>query len=110
VLINLHRVAAGEHVVLVEGYWSAIRLHALGIPVASLMGWSVSPEQIALLRKLGIRFVTLLLDGHETGRRGRERVLPELSRSFFISAPLLPDGEKPDTLPEQQLRELVDLD
>ena len=78
-LFNLHRVAAGEHVVLVEGYWSAIRLHALGIPVAGLMGWSVSPEQIALLRDRGVRFVTLLLDGDETGRRGRERVLPELS-------------------------------
>jgi DNA primase len=110
VLFNLHRVAAHEHIVLVEGYWSAIRLHALGIPVASLMGWSVSPEQIALLREHGIRFVTLLLDGDETGRRGRERVLPELSRSFFVSAPLLSDGEKPDTLPEQLLRELVNLD
>ena len=109
VLFNLHRVAAGEHVVLVEGYWSAIRLHALGIPVASLMGWSVSPEQIALLRERGIRFVTLLLDGDDTGRRGRERVLPDLASSFFVRAPLLPDGEKPDTLPEQQLREMVNL-
>src|SRR4051794_24652594 len=110
VLFNLHRIAAGEHVVLVEGYWSAIRLHALDIPVAALMGWSVSPEQIALLRERGTRFVTLLLDGADTGRRGRERVLPELARSFFVSAPLLPEGEKPDTLSEQQLRELVDLD
>ena len=110
VLFNLHRVAAHEHIVLVEGYWSAIRLHALGIPVASLMGWSVSPEQIALLRERGIRFVTLLLDGDDTGRRGRERVLPDLSRSFFVPAPLLPDGEKPDTLPEQLLREMVNLD
>jgi hypothetical protein len=63
VLFNLHRVPEGEHVVLVEGYWSAIRLHALGIPIAALMSWSVSPEQIALLRESGIRFVTLLLDG-----------------------------------------------
>src|SRR4051794_22407997 len=110
VLFNLHRVAAGEHVVLVEGYWSAIRLHALGIPVASLMGWSVSPEQIALLRERGTRFVTLLLDSDDTGRRGRERVLPDLASSLFVQAPLLPDGETPDTLPEQQLRETVNLD
>jgi DNA primase len=96
--------------VLVEGYWSAIRLHELGIPVAALMGWSVSHEQIALLRERGTRFVTLLLDGDDTGRRGRERVLPDLSSSFFVRAPLLPDREKPDTLPEQQLREMVNLD
>src|SRR3954452_18594533 len=106
-MFNLHRVTASEHVVLVEGYWSAIRLHAFGIPVAGLMGWSVSPEQIALLRERGIRFVTLLLDGDDTGRRGRERVLPDLASLFFVRAPLLPDGEKPDMLPEQQLREMV---
>jgi len=107
VLFNLHRVSDAEHIVLVEGYWSAIRLHALGLPVAALMGWSASADQIALLRDRGTRFITLLLDGDDTGRRGRERVLPDLAASFFVRAPLLPDGEKPDTLPESALRELV---
>jgi DNA primase len=96
VLFNLHRVSDAEHVVLVEGYWSAIRLHALGVPVAALMGWSVSPEQIALLRDRSVRFVTLLLDGDDTGRRARERVLPSLSSSFFVRSTELEDGQKPD--------------
>jgi DNA primase len=109
VLFNLHRVSDAEHVVLVEGYWSAIRLHALGVPVAALMGWSASADQIALLGDRGTRFITLLLDGDDAGRRGRERVLPDLAASFFVSAPLLPDGQKPDTLPERALRELVAL-
>ncbi len=107
VLFNLHRVTRRNHIVLVEGYWSAIRLHALGIPVAGLMGWSVSLEQIALMHERGIRFVTLLLDGDETGRRGRERVLPDLANSFFVRAPVLPDGEKPDTLDETALFSLI---
>jgi DNA primase len=107
VLFNLHRVAAGEHVVLVEGYWSVFRLHALGVPVVGLMGWSVSPEQVALLRERGVRFVTLLLDGDDAGQAARERVLPDLSNAFFVSAPVLPDGEKPDTISEASLRELV---
>jgi len=107
VLYNLHRVAAGEHVVLVEGYWSAVRLHTLGIPAVALMGWSVSADQIALLSERGVQFVTLLLDGDDAGRRGRERVLPDLASSFFVRAPLLPDGQKPDTLPESALREIV---
>jgi DNA primase len=108
VLYNLHRIAEGEHVVLVEGYWSAIRLHALGLPVAALMGWSASADQIALLRDRGTRFITLLLDGDETGQRGRERVLPDLAGEFFVRAPLLPIGQKPDTLPECALREFVE--
>src|SRR5260370_10484055 len=100
VLYNLHRVSDATHVVLVEGYWSAIRLYALGLPVAALMGWSASADQIALLRDRGTRFITLLLDGDDTGRRGRERVLLDLASAFFVSAPLLPDGQEPDTMPE----------
>ena len=107
VLYNLHRVPETEHLVLVEGYWSAIRLHALGVPVVSLMGWSVSDEQVALLLARGIKRVTLLLDGDEVGRNGREKVLPALSSAFFVHSPLLPEGEKPDTLPEADLISLV---
>jgi DNA primase len=83
-----------QHVVLVEvlvGNPAACIWH----PGSGLMGWSVSLEQIALLHERGIHSVTLLLDGDDTGRRGRERVLPELSSSFFVRAPLLADGEKP---------------
>lgn len=45
----------------------------IGVPVAAPMGWSVSPEQVALLCGRGVRFVTLLLDGDAAGRRARER-------------------------------------
>ena len=107
VLFNLHRTAPDEHLVLVEGYWSTMRLHALGVPVASPMGWSVSPEQVALLHERGVRFLTLLLDGDDAGRRARERVVPDLAAAFFVRAPLLLDGQKPDTVPEPELLELV---
>ena len=107
VLFNLHRLPPGMNIVLVEGYWSVFRLHALGVPVVGLMGWSVSAEQLALLRERGVRFVTVLMDGDDAGRKAREKVLPALADAFFVRAPVLPDGEKPDTLPEGQLRELV---
>jgi len=107
ILYNLHRVPETEHLVLVEGYWSVIRLHTLGVPVVGLMGWSVSEEQVALLLGRGIKRVTLLLDGDETGFTGRERVLPALSSAFFVYSPLLSEGEKPDTLPEDDLLSLI---
>ena len=107
VLFNLHRVGDTQHIVLVEGYWSVFRLHALGVPVAALMGSSVSEEQLALLRERGTHSVTLLLDGDDAGRKARERALPALADTFFVRAPLLPVGEKPDTLGEAELRQLV---
>jgi DNA primase len=109
VLYNLHRVRDAEHVVAVEGYWSAIRLHALGVPVVGLMGWSVAEEQIALLREHGTRYLTVLWDGDEAGERARERALPALASAFFVRAPVLPAGEKPDTLSEAELMKLVTL-
>lgn len=108
VLFNLHRIEAGTaHLVLVEGFWSVFRLHALGVPVVGLMGWSISPEQVRLLEERGVRFLTLLLDGDEAGYQARDRLLPELASAFSVHAPKLPEGEKPDTLPEAMLAELV---
>ena len=94
---------------LVEGYWSAFRLHALGVPVAALMGSSVSEEQLALLRERGTRYVTALWDGDDAGRKARERALPALADAFFVRAPLLPEGRSRTRSPERALRGLVDL-
>ena len=42
VLFNLHRVTGAEHLVLVEGYWSVFRLHALDVSAVALMGRTLS--------------------------------------------------------------------
>ena len=41
-LFNLHRVKHCRHLVVVEGYFSAIRLHGARIPAVALMGASIS--------------------------------------------------------------------
>jgi DNA primase len=50
-LFNLHRVKKTRHLVVVEGFFSAIRLHGLCVPSVALMGSSMSEEQIELLRE-----------------------------------------------------------
>jgi len=102
----LHRLRRGDYVVLVEGYWSVFRLHALGIPVAALMGSAISCEQIAFLAERNTRFITLLMDRDPTGRSGREKITPLLAQQFFVFAPLLANGEKPDSLSESYLADL----
>jgi DNA primase len=102
-LFNLHRVAGMEHVVLVEGYWSVFRLHALETSAVALMGRMLSTEQEALLLRSGVRTLTLLLDGDAPGRQATEELLPRLARCFFVRVIDLPDGAEPDTVPEQFL-------
>lgn len=108
VVYNLHRAKelGKRHLVLVEGFWSVIRLHRAGIPVAALLGWSCSPHQAELIRDAGFKFVTLLLDGDETGRNAAREIVPALARTVYVRTIELPDDVKPDTMSEAFLDRL----
>jgi hypothetical protein len=71
VLFNLHRVTGADHLVLVEGYWSVFRLHALGAAAVALMRRALSAEQETPLIESGVRMLTLMLDG-EPARQGSD--------------------------------------
>ena len=61
-LWNLHRVKHCKHLVVVEGFFDAIRLHSLRVPAVALMGSSISEEQVALLSAHcpALRFLTIM--------------------------------------------------
>ena len=107
VLFNLNRIASADHVILVEGYWSVFRLHALGISAVALMGRTLSKEQEELLACSSARFMTLLLDGDEAGRAAAQALLPTVTRNWFVYHAELPDGQQPDTVDEEELRKLL---
>jgi DNA primase len=71
------------------------------------MGSTISPEQIALLAARNTRFVSLLMDGDRAGRIGREKMTPLLAQHFYVFAPLLPNGDKPDSVSEAYLADLT---
>ena len=51
--------------------------------------------------------LTLMLDGDRPGREATDHLLPRLADRFFVRAVRLPDREKPDTVPEQFLLEVL---
>jgi len=106
-LYNLHRVLEKrektpdlETVVIVEGFWSILRLHSLGVPCVSTFGDSVSEAQADLLVKHGFKHVILIFDGDEGGRSGTKGSLPILAERLFVRSVVLDDGVKPDTMSE----------
>lgn len=108
VLFNLHRVPLRDHIIVVEGYFSVMRLHELGFEnVVALMGRSISERQAELLTE-HFSHVTLLLDGDAPGRSGAEAVLSTLARLLFVRDAVLPDGTQPDTVAEEVLRTLLE--
>ena len=102
VLFNLHRVLerGSDTVVVVEGFWSVLRLHSAGIPCVSTFGDSVSEAQAELLVQHGVKTVILIYDGDEGGRVGTASSLPILAKHLFVKTVALEDGIKPDTMSE----------
>lgn len=100
VLYNLHRVLeqGSETVVIVEGFWSVMRLHDAGIPCVATFGDSVSDAQAHLLFGHGVEKVILIYDGDEGGRVGTASSLPILAKGLFVKTIMLDDGIKPDTM------------
>src|ERR1700693_5295310 len=67
----------GRHVIVVEGFFDALKVHQAGHPVVALMGASFSQRQSELLLN-HFASATLMLDGDEPGRRAAEVIAPLL--------------------------------
>jgi len=103
-LFNLHRLArSDQHIVVVEGFFGAMRLWQLGVPVVALMGTSIGDAQVALLKRQGVKSALVLLDGDDPGRAASEAVGLTLARHLFTQIVELPDGAAPDEMPEHAL-------
>lgn len=106
-LFNFHRVAGARHLVLVEGFFGAIRLHSLGIPAVAVMGSSLSARQENLLLGSAAERLTILMDGDEPGCRATREIVEQLIRRIHVRVADLPHGAQPDTLPEEAVRRLL---
>jgi DNA primase len=110
-LWNLHRVRHCKHLIIVEGYFGAMRLHGLRLPAVALMGSSLSDEQVVLLRDCpALRFVTVMLDGDEAGQKAVDNVIVRLAKHWWTRKVTLPDGTQPDTVDDDVLAQLFGRD
>ncbi len=116
-LYNLHRVLENRTrsatpdngtLVIVEGFWSSLRLSSLTIPVVALMGHTMSGAQIDLLKRHRFSNLVLMLDGDKQGRKASDHLMEVLSRDFFVKVIDLEDGIKPDSVDERVLLDLRD--
>ncbi len=102
--------AQDELIVVVEGFFDAIRLNRLGFPAVALMGSSMSKRQAELIGQvLKDCDVVLMLDGDEAGRRGMEEAGNLLvQQPIWVRGVWLKEGEQPDSMTEAEMEELLD--
>lgn len=107
VLYNLHRAlpaADGEYgLVIVEGFFTVMHLHQVGIRSAvAVMGSDLSEHQAVLVAKA--RHVTVLFDGDVAGRMGGVKAVDRLATLTNVHLVLVPDGSKPEDCTAELLR------
>jgi len=108
VLFNLDRAMATgrRNVIVVEGFFDALKVHQAGHPVMALMGASFSQRQSELLLSHFVS-VTLMLDGDETGRRATEVIAQLLSSKVAVNKVELPSRVQPDQLSSAEINLLL---
>jgi DNA primase len=104
VLFNLDRarLSDGCGVVVVEGFFDALKVHQAGHPAVALMGTSFSQRQSELLTGHFTRG-TLLLDGDEPGRRATDVIAQLLLPKVPVDRVELPHGVQPDQLSSTEI-------
>jgi DNA primase len=104
-LYNLHRVGERDHVVLVEGFFDAMKVAQAGFAVVALMGSSLSLRQKELLIQ-HFKKVAVMLDGDEAGRKATEECLVRIGTKVWVTAAILPDDQQPDQFSTEGLQKL----
>lgn len=62
----------GKVVVICEGYMDMLKFKQFGLKnVVAILGWKITAEQIAKLKKAGITHVISALDNDECGKKER---------------------------------------
>ena len=107
-LFNLDRAmqTGGRHVIVVEGFFDALKVHQAGHPVVALMGASFSQRQSELLLN-HFASATLMLDGDEPGRRAAQFIEHLLTAKLPITKVDLPNHIQPDQLSPSEINVLV---
>jgi hypothetical protein len=64
--------------------------------------------RVALLRDCpALRFVTVMLDGHEAGEKAGDIIAVQLAKHWRTRIVTLPDGMQPDTVETSVLEQLL---
>jgi DNA primase len=114
-LYNLDRAAkqpADEPLVIVEGFFDAMKLHQHGChKVVALMGSTLSSAQEELIRQhtTSQSHVIVMLDENDAGKAGREDIACRLSKFCFVRVYQFSQPEmEPEHLTAEEVQQLME--
>jgi DNA primase len=110
-LFNLDRAKAEPGMlIVVEGFFDAMKLHQLGHrKVVALMGSSLSSAQEALLRRHTDKHsqILVMLDGDDAGRSAATEIAARLAQLAFVRIHAFEEGQQPEHLTAEELTDIL---
>lgn len=109
VVYNLTRARAhrAQGLIVVEGFFDAMKVHQAGFPnVVALMGSTLSEHQEQLLLKATDR-LALMFDGDDAGLSCTRDFWKRLRQKIYLKEIAVPKGAQPDSLSDAELRALL---
>jgi len=105
-LFNIQNITpkSNKPVFLVEGFFACIHIVKAGLDAIALMGTTVSPHQLSLMKEAR-KFYNVMLDGDEAGRKATPIIENKLNlfQIPFRTVNLM-DGKQPDQLENDYLK------
>ena len=110
-LFNWHRAKEMKRdnpLVMVESFFSVVKLHCSGLRCISPMGRSLSQQQLQLLLDANEQNIILLLDGDDPGRAAVATIGRRLlAAGIRATAPVVPEEFKPHRCNAEQIVDLL---
>jgi DNA primase len=73
----------------------------------SMMGRSISDQQIELIKDLPFRAMIAVADGDDPGQQGARAIAGQLARHRWARVVDMPDGQKPHHLETEELADYL---
>jgi 5S rRNA maturation endonuclease (ribonuclease M5) len=109
-LFNLYRYTASGYsgrIVVVEGFFDAMKVFQAGFPAVALMGSTMSQRQADLVAE-HFSEIVLLLDGDDAGRSGTRKAISMLGSRVVVKTGCIPDGTQPDELEPDEIKGIIE--
>ncbi len=107
-LFNIQNAKGHRSVIVVEGPFDAIKVHAAGYPnvVATMMG-HLSPHQVSLLRR-NFESVIVFTDNDQAGRKLGQQIAQACQGMQVYFVPYLSDAKDPGELSFDEIRRCLE--
>ena len=100
---NARAIKEADEAMIVEGYIDVITMAANEYPIGlAPMGTALTASQFRLILNMGVKKITVALDGDAAGQRAADRTMSVVMDQYHpgvqIYVALLPDGHDPDSM------------